>query len=222
VEDAQRVYRALVKQHPGDARLAARLAVLEGRDAEVEEPGPTMAGTARVGQTAMAFLRSLFHGDAVPALPQVPTPGPAGTSGDAGTVLDDAFESGEDAVGSPASSGADGGDGAGIGAPTQPARDAFSLDAVFGEGSRESETLPALEPEPAQAAPRPSGFSFDEFFGGGGAGGSGEAGGDSAAGVGDRGSGPAPAGRGPGRASRGGEPEEDLDQFQAWLRGLKT
>jgi hypothetical protein len=187
LDDARRVYRELIERSPGDARLAAKLAELEGR------PAP-----ARRGQAVPAFLRALYRGEPLPEPAAAPAPAPL-----PGSVLDEAFEHPEAAV--PAAAPA--GDGAG--APTQPAPDAFSLDSVFGD-SRDSEGMAAPEPEVAPAAPRPSGFSFDEFFGGG----------EKVAEAPDA-PGGAPA-RPSGRAARAQEPEADLDQFQTWLRGLKS
>lgn len=83
----------------------------------------------------------------------------------------------------------------GGGAPTRPASDPLSLSAIFGEEPQPaSSAAPAAEPpgRPAQDA-----FSFDQFFGGA------------------PGGGPAP----PSRPS--GPRDDDLDQFQHWLKGLK-
>ncbi|MDX2121825.1 MAG: hypothetical protein SF070_12320, partial [Gemmatimonadota bacterium] len=81
----------------------------------------------------------------------------------------------------------------GSGAPTRPARDPLSLSAIFGEE-------PAPAPRAPEAPPRtstPDAFSFDQFFG----------------------TGPG------GAASTGPRPamptDEDLDQFQHWLKSLK-
>jgi Tetratricopeptide repeat len=78
-------------------------------------------------------------------------------------------------------------------APTRPANDPLSLSAIFGD---EPASTAANTTNPA---PRPGGesFSFDQFFAGGGS---------------------TPAGTGP-RASTPGD--EDLDQFQNWLKSLK-
>lgn len=97
------------------------------------------------------------------------------------------------------------------GVPTQPAADVISLDAVFGDqvgrGSVQDlppSPTPAPEAESAPASGR-GGFSFDDFFG---------------AGPGAN----TPARPSP-RNSRPNRPQpedEDLDQFQAWLKGLKA
>jgi hypothetical protein len=78
-------------------------------------------------------------------------------------------------------------------APTRPANDPLSLSAIFGD---EPASAAASMANPA---PPPGGesFSFDQFFAGGGS---------------------TPAGTGP-RASTPGD--EDLDQFQNWLKSLK-
>jgi len=100
------------------------------------------------------------------------------------------------------------------GSPTRPANDAISLDSVFGEeGGRGS--VPALpEPVAEQPAKLPAasgGFSFDDFFGTATAPGSGA--GKTAANARPS----RPSGR-----NRSPEQEEDLDQFQAWLKSLKA
>jgi tetratricopeptide (TPR) repeat protein len=76
-------------------------------------------------------------------------------------------------------------------APTRPAADPVSLSAVFGDD------LPPATPAASQSVPSAGqGFSFDAFFGASGA----------------------PAREGA-RPSAGGE--DDLEQFHAWLQGLK-
>ncbi len=76
-------------------------------------------------------------------------------------------------------------------APTRPAADPVSLSAVFGDD------LPPAAPAASHAVPAAGqGFSFDAFFGAGNA----------------------PAREGA-RPSAGGE--DDLEQFHAWLQGLK-
>ncbi len=85
------------------------------------------------------------------------------------------------------------------GAPTRPARDPLSLSAIFGEEPSAGAAARPAEPPPASASPPgPDAFSFDQFFG-------------------------APPGPGPGSApSRpSGASDEDLDQFQNWLKNLK-
>jgi len=104
------------------------------------------------------------------------------------------------------------------GEATRPATDSISLDQVFGdEGGRNSGAAP--EPVlPAPSAPPPGaadtgGFSFDQFFS------STEppaAGGEAAPAT------PEPPRSSGGRLRPPVEDEGDLDQFQAWLRGLKS
>jgi hypothetical protein len=83
----------------------------------------------------------------------------------------------------------------GGGAPTRPASDALSLSAIFGEEA--ASAAPAQTGEPAAPASGQDSFSFDQFFGGGG---------PSAMPPGQRQSMPS---------------DEDLDQFQNWLKSLK-
>ncbi len=76
-------------------------------------------------------------------------------------------------------------------APTRPAADPVSLSAVFGDD------LPPAGPATSQSTPSAGqGFSFDAFFGTSGA----------------------PAREGARRSATG---EDDLEQFHAWLQGLK-
>jgi len=82
----------------------------------------------------------------------------------------------------------------GKGAPTRPASDSLSLSAIFGEEPARTQPPPPPESPPPAAA---DAFSFDQFFGK-----------------------PAPESSGPERES-GRSSDEDLDQFQSWLKGLK-
>jgi len=114
------------------------------------------------------------------------------------------------------------------GEPSHPAHDHISLDSVFGDevGRRANAQSPEA---PAPSAPAPDGstasaggsktggFSFDEFFAGkpGAAGGTAE-GGDAAS--------PKTLGgsRSSGRTNRPPEDEVEADQFQQWLKKLKS
>jgi hypothetical protein len=203
-EDALRVYRALLVQRPGDARLRARIAAISG------------GGKPMSGQTVQAFLRAILAGR--PGMPAPSASVPAASS------LDSAFaETLGEAEPVP-------------GEPSHAAEDTISLDAVFGDdGGRASmpaqappaaaapveRPSPAPAPEPQVSATQTGGFSFDEFFGSSAARNPGSAPSPSAP--------AAPAEpKQPARPSspRGKPPmmeeEGDLDQFQAWLKGLKT
>jgi len=85
------------------------------------------------------------------------------------------------------------------GAPTRPARDPLSLSAIFGEEPAAS-APPSVADGPAAPKPAagPDAFSFDQFFGG-----------------------PGSSGQTPSPARPSGASEEDLDQFQNWLKSLK-
>jgi len=92
----------------------------------------------------------------------------------------------------------------GSGAPTRPAQDSLSLSAIFGEDASPvrppvTPAAPAVEGAGGEAGQ--AGVSFDQFFG-------------------DKASAPGAGGGRPRRNSRGGA-DEDLDQFQSWLKGLK-
>src|SRR2546427_12361943 len=117
------------------------------------------------------------------------------------------------------------------GEATRPAADSISLDAVFGEAAppppaapsvAATASPPAPSPQPPPSPSQTGGFSFDQFF--------------SAAAAPPAPPAPAPvappahpappprpSGRTSGpRPAAPGEDEGDLDQFQAWLRGLKS
>jgi Flp pilus assembly protein TadD len=88
-------------------------------------------------------------------------------------------------------------------APTRPASDPLSLSAIFGEEPAASAAPAGSPPEPGRSIRPPAGpdaFSFDQFFGGPAAGGT-------------------PGSSSPARPA--GPSDEDLDQFQHWLKSLK-
>ena len=205
-EDGLHVYQALLAQRPGDVRLRTKVDQLMGKG-----PPP-----ARSGQSAQAFLRGI--------LARRPVRGEASS-------LEQAFAAASPEPELPAP-----------GEATRPASDTISLDAIFGdEGGRAGASPPDTPPPAASAAPRPGGgalggtggagsvggggaaatagsatggFSFDQFFSGGGEAAPGAGGGE-------------PPAKAPGRPSggKGRPPVEDeaaLDQFQAWLKGLKS
>ena len=192
-EDARRVYRALLAERPGDARLAAKL-----RDVEAPPPPPpSPAGRPSrppqpPAESATAFLRRVWRGE-----PAAPFVAPLELTG----ALEAAFALAPRHSESIPRAADD------RGQPTQPAEDVISLDAVFGDQVGRG-SVPDLPPPPATPAAEEApaagrgGFSFDDFFGAGGS----------------------PARPSP-RTSRPNRPQpedEDLDQFQAWLKGLKT
>jgi hypothetical protein len=155
-------------------------------------------GRKKSGQSAQAFLKGIWAGrGATPAVP-------AGQG-----ALAAAFD-----VAGPA-----------LGEPSRPADDHISLDSVFGEEvGRRAHTEPPESPTPstppteASASPKTGGFSFDEFFASGkpGAAGSGE-------GAADATSPKTPSGsRSSGRTQRPPEDEAEADQFQQWLKKLKS
>jgi tetratricopeptide (TPR) repeat protein len=217
-EDALRVYQALLAQRPGDARLRARVnALMPG--------GGTRGGGWATGESLPDYLKRILTGrpgaaDQEPASsPAPPAHLPAQQFG-AASPLESAFSV---AAAQPEP-------GPEITAPgeaTRPAADSISLDAVFGdEGPRsllhgaEPPPAPASAPSPAAAPQQTGGFSFDQFFSA------------PAAGPAAPSGAPPPASPAPGAAaakprSSGGRPrapedEGDLDQFQAWLKGLKS
>ena len=208
-DDALRVYQALLVQRPGDARLAARIADIEGPElTSVPARGP--ASGQPLGLFLKRILGSRPGAPAAEPLPEGIAPAPrVSTGATPQSLLEEAF--GDEPPLGPTP-----------GSPSRPAADSLSLDAVFGEEAGRG-SVPRLD-APAAAAPAApagagkGGFSFDDFFG--------AAGGASAA-VPAAPAPPAPktpAGRPSTRQSRAAPAEDagDLDQFQAWLKGLKS
>jgi hypothetical protein len=102
------------------------------------------------------------------------------------------------------------------GEPSRPADDHISLDSVFGDDAARRGT--AKHGESAPAPGKTGGFSFDEFFAGGKAGAAGGADGATEAT-----SPKTPGGsRSSGRTQRPPEDEVEADQFQQWLKKLKS
>ena len=220
-DDALRVYQALLAQRPGDARLEARVRELDGSDARhvfTSVPARAPASGLSLGAFLKRILGSRPGAPAAEPLPeQMALPGPRVTSGATPqSMLADVFADEPPAGPTP-------------GSPSRPAADSLSLDAVFGdEGGRASAAsveAPRDVPEPAPApaaAPKGGGFSFDDFFGSGAPAPAAEPAGNAAAAA-PRASGS--TARPSTRASRPQAPLEDagdLDQFQAWLKGLKS
>ena len=220
-DDALRVYQALLAQRPGDARLEAKVRELDGSDdAPVLTSHPMRAPAS--GLSLGSFLKKILGSrPGAPAADPLPEqsalPGPRVTSGATPqSMLADAFADEPPLGPTP-------------GSPSRPAADSLSLDAVFGDdGSRASAPNVEMPQEAAASAPAPvaapskGGFSFDDFFGSGGAP-TPAADSPSPAAGSQRPSGSTP--RPSTRTSRPQAPLEDagdLDQFQAWLKGLKS
>jgi tetratricopeptide (TPR) repeat protein len=209
-DEALRVYEALLAKRPGDRRLRARVAGLSSGD-----PGVHGGDT---GESVQTFLRRILAGRP-PARGQdaAPDPEPLAAPESPGSPLDGAFAIAppefepEPEILAP-------------GEASRPADDTITLDAVFGEESPrsapapEASTAPPVDAAPAPPTPpAPGGFSFDQFF--------------SPPSAPPGGAAPPPEGNaapsGPVRGSGSKmrppmEDEGDLDQFQAWLRGLKS
>jgi hypothetical protein len=107
--------------------------------------------------------------------------------------------------------------GASPGEPSRPAEDHISLDSVFGAHPTDG---PSASASPASATGgKTGGFSFDEFF----AGKPGAPSGGAVAGGGAEASPKTPgANRPTGRTPRQPEDEVEADQFQQWLKKLKS
>lgn len=189
----------LQQGHRDDARrVYEALSAQHPDDVRLRSKAAELAGAPVAkgsGQSAGAFLKSILQarpGAPAPVLPPAPP------------VLEQGEEAGVNGDSQPAVA---------PGSPTRPASDAISLDSVFGEESARGAAAAASEPPSEKAARLPAasgGFSFDDFFGTSAA--PGAAANDSGEGRPSRHS-----GRG-----RGAEQEEDLDQFQAWLKSLKA
>jgi len=191
-EEALRVYEALLAKRPTDARLRGRVEALAR--------GGTREAGRDTGETVQLFLKRILAGR--PGAPAHSAPAARSPLEDAFAIAHSDTEPSFPEVVSP-------------GEATRPATDSISLDQVFGdEGSRSSGAAPEAAPAAPSPPPDTGGFSFDQFFSpteppaGGGA--------------------VAPAIPEPPARSSGGrlrppvEDEGDLDQFQAWLRGLKS
>jgi tetratricopeptide (TPR) repeat protein len=202
-EDALHVYEALLAQRPQDARLRQKV---------MELSAPPRRRASGSGQSAGAFLKGIMSakpGAPAPVLPTEPAAAspsapirPSGPTSRGNVRAEPAREPEPD---TPAP-----------GSPTRPASDAISLDSVFGEeGGRGS--VPALpEPLPEHSSKLPTasgGFSFDDFFGTATA---------PASGAGKPAANARPPRPSGGGRNRSPEQEEDLDQFQAWLKSLKA
>ena len=210
-DEALRVYQALLAQRPGDQRLRARVAGLAS--------GDSRASGAETGESVPTFLRRILAGRPPAGRPvasadSAPMPLPESS----GSPLDGAF-----AIAPPEFDPAP--EIVSPGEASRPADDSITLDAVFGEeGPRgavaaDASAPPPEEPAPAIPPPPPGGFSFDQFFSPPSVPASPAGGPPPAEG------GAAPTGPARGSGSRVRPPMEDegdLDQFQAWLRGLKS
>ena len=189
----------LKQGHYQDAlRVYQALLAQRPNDAKLKAKVAQLAGGAAPkkgsGISAQAFLKGIWSGRGAkpPAEPQ-------------GTLAA-AFDVAEPASAAPAS----------FGEPSHPAQDHISLDTVFGdEGSSPPATSTPSAPESPNASEgsKTGGFSFDEFF----------AGGKPEAEKPPESSAKTPGGsRTSGRTQRPPEDEADADQFQQWLKKLKS
>lgn len=194
-QDALRVYQALLAQRPNDAKLKSKVEQLSS------------GGRKKSGVSAQAFLKGIWSGRG--ATPPAPVQQ---------STLAAAFD-----VAGPTP-----------GEPSHPAEDHISLDSVFGEDvARRTNSQPtdAAQSAPSAEAPaapaggggggggsKTGGFSFDEFFAGGKAGAAGAPEGSAEAAAAKT-----PGGsRSSGRTQRPPEDEVEADQFQQWLKKLKS
>jgi hypothetical protein len=220
-QDALRVYQALLAQRPNDAKLRSKIEQL------------MHGGKKRSGVSARGFLKGILSGRGAPAAPpehqstlaaafDVAGPAPGGEPSHPAhdTIsLDSVF--GEEVAKRGPAGGAGGAGGAGDAGGT----------GKTGGTTAEFPDAPAAEGGPPGGAGGAGGaggsggggFSFDEFF----AGGKPPAGQERASAPSDPTSDSTPAagktpGRTSGRTPRPTEDEADADQFQQWLKKLKS
>jgi hypothetical protein len=223
-QEALSVYEQLSTSNPGDDRLSAKVVSLRAElDAvssssgppvrdffariAARRPGERSAAAAPPADSDFASPQSDFAGEESAAPPSSPQSSAPPTSGEQrpGGSIDALF--GNQPIGTTEDSAASalaqafGGSGAGAdappiaGNPTRQASGELTLDSVFREGG-------ARGPRSSQ------GFSFDQFF-------SQNVDGERTSG-GDRTSGEVPAPGEPAERS-----EDDIQQFNSWLQGLK-
>lgn len=182
--EALGVYRILYDRNPDNERLRLRIVELESVMAAkvIEDAAPSYAASVTGGRAVATFLGAMLG--ARPPQVDVPEPPPAP---ELAAATEESGAGDEEAVAS--------------GAPTRPAIDRLSLGAIFGEDP--SPVPPAANTTPNEKPEGASGFSFDEFFGGG-----------EAVSTGRTSSGSL-------RAARASDDEDDLDQFHSWLQSLK-
>jgi tetratricopeptide (TPR) repeat protein len=196
----------LKQGHQQDAlRVYQALLTQRPHDARLRSKVEQLSHGGRKGSgvSAQAFLKGIWAGQRQPPQPAEPQ-----------STLAAAF----DVAGPPP------------GEPSHPAQDHISLDSVFGEESARRGNTPApaqspAEPRASEAGAAPSaggsatgGFSFDEFF----AGGKGDAGSPGVPGEAASARTPGGSGRTSGRTQRPPEDEAEADQFQQWLKKLKS
>lgn len=190
--EALEVYRTLLLSTPGDARLSEKVSALEK---ELEGGGADGAESPlEAGDGSSVESSSGYAASATGGQTVKALFHGLLAAKPAAQVLPDA-----PTEEMPTSAGEIGDTGQEVvGEPTRPAQDSLSLSAIFGEDS--SPVPPAVGRGSAEAE-KGEGFSFDSFFG--------DEEGES---------GPKPPSGGQSKAR---EDEEDLDQFQSWLQGLK-
>ena len=210
-EEALAVYRELLSRHPGDAELRARVAHLEAGDSAIRMDDLTGTPVVETGPSVRAFFARIAerrpparaYGDAAPTrrptpvrIAAVPVEEPAGPAGAAVEMpISALFPDAPPVRGGDERAASTLAAAYGATAPdsaaTRAAAGELSLSSVFGD-------TPA-EPRPAATA---GDFSFDQFFA------SGEEGASEHT--------PTNA-----PVVRGEERQQDIEQFTAWLEGLK-
>jgi hypothetical protein len=190
--EALEVYRALLQSSPGDVRLNEKVSALE-----TELEGGVVAAESEPapedGDGSAVESGSSFAASATGGQTvKAMFRGLLGAK-PAAPAPPEAMPASPPAAGDLAGTGPEV-----VGEPTRPAQDPLSLSAIFGEDA--SPVPPALGGGSTKAE-ADEGFSFDSFFG------------DEEGGSGSK--------RLSGSRPKGREDEEDLDQFQSWLQGLK-
>jgi tetratricopeptide (TPR) repeat protein len=196
--EALEVYRILWRESPDDQRLREKVEALES---ELEKA--TLAEAASEAVADSAWDEVTISDTAEPAKDYaISKTGGQRTKSFFKSLLTARPASTPEVSEEPEESSAVGSEaqaGEVVGEPTRPAQDRLSLSAVFGEDT--SPVPPAVGGAEAAEGESGDGFSFDSFFGG-------ERGGASRS-------------RPTSTQARSQEDEADLDQFHAWLQGLK-
>jgi hypothetical protein len=193
----------LKQGHHQDAlRVYQALLAQRPNDARLKAKVEQLSGGGKKGSgvSAQAFLKGIWSGRGAPK-PAIEPPQ---------STLAAAFD-----VAEPAAAGS-------LGEPSRPAHDHISLDTVFGDEQGGGQRTPDTAPAAAPGVSKTGGFSFDEFF-------AGKQGSDAAAKTAASGAAPGadsaktPGGsRTSGRTQRPPEDEAEADQFQQWLKKLKS
>jgi hypothetical protein len=198
-QEALEVYRILWRETPDDQRLKEKVEALES---ELEEATQADAAADAVAESAWDEVTVSDEAEQAMDYEASKTGGQRTRAFFKGLLAarpGSTKESSDEAETADAA-GLEDQPGEVVGEPTRPAQDRLSLSAVFGEDT--SPVPPAVAgADAAEGEQSVDGFSFDSFFGG------------------ERGDPSRRRSTSP--QARSQEDDADLDQFHAWLQGLK-